>query len=230
MIKIININVKDIRFPTSKDQTGSDAIHKDPDYSATYVTIYTSDKKLKGHGMTFTLGKGNNVVASCIKLFFPIFNGLTIDEIEKNIGNLWFDCVDHSQLRWLGPEKGIVHLAVSAIFNALWDLIAKKNNKPLWKFVIDSDPETIINWLTFKHIEDVLTPEDAYKIILDNIKFKDERLQIILKEGYPSYTTAAGWLGYSDKKIVNLCKQYMSKGWKHFKFKVGLNLHEILKD
>jgi L-fuconate dehydratase len=229
MIKITNISVNDVRFPTSKDQTGSDAIHTNPDYSATYITISTSDNKLKGYGITFTLGKGNDIVASCIKHFFPIINGLTVDEIEKNIGKLWFDCVDHSQLRWLGPEKGVVHLAVSAIFNALWDLIARKNKKPLWLFVIDSEPETIINWLTFKYIEDVLTPEDAHEIILDNKKFKEERLQTILKEGYPSYTTAAGWLGYSDEKISQLCKLYMSRGWKHFKVKVGVNLQEDIK-
>ena len=224
MTKIINIDVKDIRFPTSKDQTGSDAIHTDPDYSATYVTITTSDDNLKGYGITFTIGKGNDIVASCIKHFFPIFMNLTIDEIESNIGNLWFECVDHSQLRWLGPEKGVVHLAVSAIFNAMWDLIAKKNHKPLWKYVVESEPETILSWLTFKHIEDVLSKEEALEILHQNQRFKTKRIQKILKEGYPAYTTAAGWLGYSDDKIVDLCQKYMSLGWKHFKVKVGTNL------
>ena len=229
MIKITNITVVDIRFPTSKDQTGSDAIHKDPNYSVAYITISTSDNNLKGYGITFTAGKGNDIVASCIKHFFPIFYGLTIEEIEKDISKLWFDCVDHSQLRWLGPEKGVVHLAVSAMFNALWDLIAKKNRKPLWQFVVDSEPEIIINWLTFKHIEDVLSPEEAYKIISNNKKFKKDRVETILKEGYSSYTTSAGWLGYSDKKIINLCKKYMSRGWKNFKIKVGVNLQEDIK-
>ena len=229
MIKITNITVVDIRFPTSKDQTGSDAIHKDPNYSVAYITIFTSDNNLKGYGITFTAGEGNDIVVSCIKHFFSIFNGLTIEEIEKDIGKLWFDCVDHSQLRWLGPEKGVVHLAVSAMFNALWDLIAKKNRKPLWQFVVDSEPEIIINWLTFKHIEDVLSPEEAYKIISNNKKFKKDRVETILKEGYSSYTTSAGWLGYSDKKIINLCKKYMSRGWKNFKIKVGVNLQEDIK-
>ena len=131
MNKIYNITVKDIRYPTSKDQTGSDAIHTDPDYSAAYVTILTSNPDITGYGITFTLGAGNDIVASCIKHFFPIFINLTLDEVEKNIGKLWYECVDHSQLRWLGPEKGVVHLAVSAIFNAMWDLIAKKNKKIL---------------------------------------------------------------------------------------------------
>ena len=229
MIKITNITVNDVRFPTSKDQTGSDAIHKDPNYSATYITILTSDTNLKGYGITFTLGMGNDIVASCIKNFFPIFSGLTIQEIEKDIGKFWFDCVDHSQLRWLGPEKGVVHLAVSAMFNALWDLIARKNQKPLWKFIVDSEPETIITWLTFKHIEDALTQDEAYNIILDSKKFKRDRIQTILNEGYPSYTTAAGWLGYSDEKVINLCKKYISRGWKHFKVKVGVNLQEDIK-
>ena len=129
MTKIINFTVDDVRFPTSKDLTGSDAIHTDPDYSATYVTVYTSDNNLKGFGIAFTIGKGNDIVAECIKHFFPLFIGKTIDELERDIGKLWFQCVDHSQLRWLGPEKGVVHMAVAAIFNSLWDLIAKKNVK-----------------------------------------------------------------------------------------------------
>ena len=217
MVNIVGIHVEDVRFPTSKDLTGSDAIHTDPDYSATYVTINTSEPKLKGFGIAFTIGKGNDIVAECIRNYIPIFDGLSIKEVEKNIGKLWFDCVDHSQLRWLGPEKGVVHMAVAALFNALWDLISKKNKKPLWKFVVESSPETIMSWLTFKYIEDVMTKDDAYKILTENQKYKKERTDIILKEGYPSYTTAAGWLGYSNEKIIDLCKQYMAKGWKHFK-------------
>lgn len=229
MIKINNMTVDDIRFPTSKDLIGSDAIHIDPDYSATYVTIYTSDLNLKGYGIAFTIGKGNDIVAECIKHYFEIFNGLTLKELEKNIGKLWFDCVDHSQLRWLGPEKGVVHMAVAAIFNALWDLISKKNKKPLWQFVTESKPETIMSWLTFKYIEDVMTKDDAFNILLENQKFKKDRVNKILSEGYPSYTTAAGWLGYSDQKIVELCEKFMSMGWRHFKVKVGLDLEGDIK-
>jgi L-fuconate dehydratase len=224
MIKITNMTVEDIRFPTSKDLTGSDAIHTDPDYSATYVTITTSDNNLKGYGIAFTIGKGNDIVAECIKHYFPIFIGLTVDEIEKNIGKLWFDCVDHSQLRWLGPEKGVVHMAVAAVFNGLWDIVSKKNQKPLWQFVVESKPETIMSWLTFKYIEDVMSKDDAFKILTENQEFISERKHKILKEGYPSYTTAAGWLGYSDEKIIELLNEYMSQGWKHFKFKVGTDL------
>ena len=229
MIKIIKLDVKDVRFPTSKDLTGSDAIHTDPDYSATYVTIHTSEKKLKGYGIAFTIGKGNDIVAECIKHFFPIINGLTIEEIEKDIGKLWFQCVDHSQLRWLGPEKGVVHMAVAAIFNSLWDLISKKNKKPLWQYVVESKPETIMSWLTFKYIEDVMTQDDAFKILSENQKFTEQRTKTILEEGYPSYTTAAGWLGYSDQKIIELCEKYTSMGWKHFKIKVGLDLEADVK-
>jgi len=229
MIKITNMTVNDVRFPTSKDLTGSDAIHIDPDYSATYITITTTDNNLKGYGIAFTIGKGNDIVAECIKHYFPIFKELTIDEIEKNIGKLWFDCVDHSQLRWLGPEKGVVHMAVAAVFNALWDIIAKKNQKPLWQFVVESKPETIMSWLTFKYIEDVMTKDDAFKILTDNQNFTKERTSKILKEGYPSYTTAAGWLGYSDEKIIELLHEYMSRGWKHFKIKVGTDLEADVK-
>ena len=132
--KILKLSVEDIRFPTSKDLTGSDAIHTDPDYSATYVTAYTDNENLKGFGIAFTIGKGNDIVAECIKHFFPIFENMQLDDLENNIGKLWFKCVDHSQLRWLGPEKGVVHMAVAAIFNCLWDLIAKKNKNQLLLF------------------------------------------------------------------------------------------------
>ena len=224
MTKILKLIVQDIRFPTSKDLTGSDAIHTDPDYSATYLTIQTTDPKLTGYGIAFTIGKGNNIVAKCIEEYFHLFEGLEINELENNIGKLWFNCVDHSQLRWLGPEKGVVHMAVAAIFNGLWDLIAKKNNKPLWKLISDYNPEQIINFLTFKGIEDVLSEDDAYKILKQSNDFKKDRIQKLEKEGYPSYTTAAGWLGYSDSKIIDLCKEYISKGWRHFKTKVGHDL------
>ena len=216
MTKILRFTVEDVRFPTSKDLTGSDAIHTDPDYSATYVTAYTDDSNLKGYGIAFTIGKGNDIVAECIKYFFPTFENMNLEDIENDIGKLWYKCVDHSQLRWLGPEKGAVHMAVAAIFNCLWDLIAKKNKKPLWRFVAESDPEKILSWLTFKYIEDVLTPDQALKILKDSQNDKKARIDTILKEGYPSYTTAAGWLGYS-------------MGWKHFKVKVGLDLEADLK-
>ena len=229
MTKIIKFTVDDVRFPTSKDLTGSDAIHTDPDYSATYVTVFTSDPDLKGYGIGFTLGKGNDIVSDCIKHFFSIFENMDLEDLENDIGKLWYKCVDHSQLRWLGPEKGAVHMAVAAIFNCLWDLIAKKNKKPLWRFVVESDPETILSWLTFKYVEDVLNPDQALKILKESQNDKKIRTDIILKEGYPSYTTAAGWLGYSDEKIVKLCKKYISMGWKHFKVKVGLDLEADVK-
>ena len=229
MTKIIRFTVEDVRFPTSKDLTGSDAIHTDPDYSATYVTAYTDDSNLKGYGIAFTIGKGNDIVAECIKYFFPTFENMNLEDIENDIGKLWYKCVDHSQLRWLGPEKGAVHMAVAAIFNCLWDLIAKKNKKPLWRFVAESVPEKILSWLTFKYIEDVLTPDQALKILKDSQNDKKARIDTILKEGYPSYTTAAGWLGYSDEKIVKLCEKYISMGWKHFKVKVGLDLEADVK-
>ena len=229
MTKIIRFTVEDVRFPTSKDLTGSDAIHTDPDYSATYVTAYTDDSNLKGYGIAFTIGKGNDIVAECIKYFFPTFENMNLEDLENDIGKLWYKCVDHSQLRWLGPEKGAVHMAVAAIFNCLWDLIAKKNKKPLWRFVAESDPEKILSWLTFKYIEDALNPDQALKILKDSQNDKKARIDTILKEGYPSYTTAAGWLGYSDEKIVKLCEKYISMGWKHFKVKVGLDLEADVK-
>ena len=229
MAKIRDFKVDDVRFPTSIDSTGSDAIHTDPDYSATYVTIYTDDEKLTGYGLAFTIGKGNDIVAECIKYYFPIFLNMSLEDLENDIGQLWYKCVDHSQLRWLGPEKGVVHMAVAAILNALWDLISKNNKKPLWQFIVESKPEKIIKWLTFKYIEDVLSPDEALDILEQSHDKKEKRIQTILKEGYPSYTTAAGWLGYSDNKVVELCEHYMSMGWNHFKLKVGLDLEADLK-
>ena len=224
MTKINKLNVQDIRFPTSNDLTGSDAIHTDPDYSATYVTISTNDPKLKGYGIAFTIGKGNDIVAKCIEQYFYLFEGLELEELETNIGKLWFDCVDHSQLRWLGPEKGVVHMAIAAIFNAAWDLIAKKHNKPLWKLISDYNVEQVISLLTFKGIEDVLNKDEAYKILNENLKYRKQRISLLEEEGYQSYTTAAGWLGYSNEKIVELCNQYIAEGWRHFKIKVGNDL------
>ena len=229
MTKILNFTVEDIRFPTSKDLTGSDAIHTDPDYSATYVTVITNDPNLVGYGIAFTLGKGNDVVAECIKHFFPMFENMDLENLENEIGKLWFKCVDHSQLRWLGPEKGVVHMVVAAMFNSFWDLIAKKNKKPLWKFIVESEPERIIKWLTFKYIEDVLNPDQVLQILNESQSEKKFRIDSILNEGYPSYTTAAGWLGYSDEKIVDLCNKYISMGWRHFKVKVGLDLEADVK-
>ncbi len=223
MTKIISISVSDIRFPTSKDLTGSDAIHTDPDYSAPYVVIETDDPSLVGYGINFTLGKGNEIVTKCIQCFFPIIKNLSLDEVENNIGGLWSECVDHSQLRWLGPEKGVVHLAVSALFNALWDLISKKNKKPLWRYVVDTNPKKIIDWLPFKHVDDALSKNEALEILTKSQEYKNDRIKKLESEGYPSYTTAAGWLGYSDDKIVDLCKEYMANGWKYFKIKVGKN-------
>jgi len=224
MSKIIDIIVKDIRFPTSLDNLGSDSVHVDCDYSAAYVEIFTDDKDLKGIGLTFTIGKGNDLCVACIEYFKPLFLNKNITDIEKNINSLWRSCTNHSQLRWIGPEKGVIQLSVAALFNSLWDLISKYYRKPLWKYIIDLNTEDLLNKLSFTYIDDVITREEAFNIIEDKKNNIQIATQSILKNGFPCYTTAAGWLGYSDEKMIKLTKKYLSEGWTHFKMKVGQDI------
>ena len=170
MSNIIDIIVKDIRFPTSLDNLGSDSVHVDCDYSATYVEIITDNKDLKGIGLTFTIGKGNDLCVACIKYFKPLFLNKNIAEIEKNINSLWRSCTNHSQLRWIGPEKGVIQLSVAALFNAFWDLISKYHRKPLWKYIVDLNTEDLLNKLSFTYIDDAITKEEAFNIIEDKKK------------------------------------------------------------
>tara|TARA_Y100000588_G_scaffold320461_1_gene351041 strand:- start:153 stop:1451 length:1299 start_codon:yes stop_codon:yes gene_type:complete len=224
MNKIIDICVKDIRFPTSLSNLGSDSVHVDCDYSATYVEIITDNNKLNGIGLTFTIGKGNDLCVSCINYFKPLILNKNIIEIEKNINSLWRQCTNHSQLRWIGPEKGVVQLSVAALFNALWDLISKFHNKPLWKYIIDLKTEDLLSKISFTYIDDLITIEESFEIIENKKKNIKEQTDNIINEGFPSYTTAAGWLGYSDEKMINLTKKYLSEGWTHFKMKVGQDI------
>ena len=225
MSKIIDINVKDIRFPTSLDNLGSDSVHVDCDYSATYVEIFTDSKDLTGIGLTFTIGKGNDLCVACIEYFKPLFLNKNIPEIEKNINSLWRSCTNHSQLRWIGPEKGVIQLSVAALFNGLWDLISKYYKKPLWKYIIDLKTEDLLSKISFTYLDDVITKEEAFNIIEDKKNNIETETQSIIKNGFPCYTTAAGWLGYSDEKMINLTKKYLLEGWTHFKMKVGQDIN-----
>ena len=221
---ITNIIARDVRFPTSLDNLGTDAVHTDCDYSATYVEIFTDQENMKGIGLTFTIGKGNDLCTECIKHFAPLILNKTLQEIENEIGSLWLKCTNHSQLRWIGPEKGVVHLAVAALFNGLWDLISKYHQKPLWKYIIDLNTESLIDKLSFRYLDDAITREDAYNIIQNKkINIAAEEVTI-RKNGFPCYTTAVGWLGYSDDKMIDLTKRALKNGWTHFKVKVGQDI------
>ena len=223
-LKILDVIVRDIRFPTSTDNIGTDAVHIDCDYSATYVTILTEDNNLNGFGLTFTIGKGNDLCCKTVEHFKSFIINRKIDEIEKNILLLWHQITDHSQLRWLGPQKGVVHLATAAFFNAIWDIISKYHNKPLWKYILDLHPEELINKLSFSYIDDVISADDALNIIEEKKKNLPNNLDKLDSTLFPAYTTAAGWLGYSDEKMKILVNESLKKGWSNFKVKVGQDI------
>ncbi|HUP41306.1 MAG TPA: L-fuconate dehydratase [Vicinamibacterales bacterium] len=219
-MKITGLSVSDLRFPTSTDHVGSDAVHTDPDYSAAYV-ILTSDGGLEGHGLTFTIGRGNEVCAAAIDAFRHLVVGRDLRDITSDFGNFWHSLAGESQLRWLGPEKGVIHLALAAVVNAVWDLYAKSERKPVWKLLADMTPAELVSCVDFHHMTDALTPDDARAILERHAATKGEREAALLKSGYPAYTTSVGWLGYSDEKIHRLCQEALADGWTHFKVKVG---------
>nr|WP_299385882.1 L-fuconate dehydratase [Allomuricauda sp.] len=229
--KIISIEAKDIRFPTSQSLDGSDAMNPDPDYSAAYVILKTDrDDGLEGHGLTFTIGRGNELCVSAIESLSHLIVGEDIGTIVSDFGKFWRKMiVGDSQLRWLGPEKGVIHLATGAMVNAMWDLYAKIQKKPLWQVLADMSPEELIRCIDFSYITDAITPEEALEMLKKNEATKGERIQYLKENGYPAYTTSAGWLGYSEEKIRKLCKEAVSEGWKHIKMKVGGNLKEDMK-
>ncbi|XP_017778234.1 PREDICTED: mitochondrial enolase superfamily member 1-like [Nicrophorus vespilloides] len=227
-LKIVSLDVKDVRFPTSLGAHGSDAMHVDPDYSCAYVTITTAMGK-KGNGLTFTLGRGTEIVVAAIKSLTPLIVGQTTVDIYKNFGSFWRSLTSDSQIRWIGPEKGVTHLAVAAIVNALWDLWAKLLNKPLWQLLVDLEPEQLVAAIDFRYITDVITREEAITILRDAKVGKDERLDVLKEDGYPAYTTQVGWLGYSNELLEELCHKYLAAGFTAFKLKVGRDLNDDIR-
>ena len=219
-MKITDLSVLDLRFPTSKDQVGTDAVHTDPDYSAAYVILQT-DGGFEGHGLTFTIGRGNEVCAAAIEAFRHLVVGRDLHDITSDFGGFWHSLAGESQLRWLGPEKGVIHLALAAVVNAVWDLYAKAEAKPVWKLLVDMTPAQLVSCIDFHHITDALTPDEALSILERQAATKAAREAELLTSGYPAYTTSVGWLGYSDEKIHRLCQEALADGWTHFKVKVG---------
>jgi L-fuconate dehydratase len=227
---ITRVEVRDVRFPTSRGLDGSDAMNADPDYSAAYVVLHTDDADgLEGHGLTFTIGRGNELCVAAVRALAPFVVGLSLDEIAADMGAFWRRVVGDSQLRWVGPEKGVIHLATAAVVNAVWDLWAKAEGKPLWKLLADMSPEEIVRCVDFRYITDALTPDEALEILRRQAPTRAERERELRENGYPAYTTSAGWLGYSDEKIRRLCREGMAEGWSHFKIKVGRDLADDVR-
>lgn len=224
MVKLKDLCVHDLRFPTSETLDGSDAMNPAPDYSAAYVQIESGQTGLEGCGYTFTIGRGNELCVAAIKALWPLVAGRSLDGITNDMAGFWRTLVGDSQLRWVGPEKGVIHLAAAAIVNAVWDLWAKTEDKPVWKLVGDMSAEQLVSTIDFKGMTDAITPAEALALIKAHDSGVAEREAILREKGFPAYTTSAGWLGYSDEKLKVLCSQLMAAGWKAIKVKVGRDL------
>jgi L-fuconate dehydratase len=230
MTRIVRAVTADIRFPTSRSGAGSDAMNPDPDYSAAYVTLETDHPDgLAGHGLTFTIGRGNEVCVAAIDALVPHVAGAHVEELTADLGGLWRRLVTDSQLRWLGPEKGVIHLATAALVNAVWDLYAKLEGKPLWKLLADMTPQQLVDCIDFRYIEDALTPDDALAILERNESTKAEREAVLLAEGFPAYTTSAGWLGYPEDTLPQRAQEALAAGFTHLKLKVGADRETDLR-
>lgn len=229
MAKIVKLTTYDLRFPTSDHLDGSDAMNPDPDYSAAYVIIETDQSSLKGHSFAFTLGRGNDLCCNAIKALQHLVIGLDLNWIRDNQSAFSRRMTSDSQLRWVGPEKGIIHMASGAIINAVWDILSKLDNKPLWQLVSDMNAEQISNTIDFRHITDFLNQDEAFEILKSHQKTKLDRVSILENEGYPCYVTSAGWLGYSDKKLQRLCLEAKDNGFEYVKLKVGKDLKDDMR-
>ncbi|MCK6447457.1 MAG: L-fuconate dehydratase [Planctomycetes bacterium] len=228
-IRILGLDALDIRFPTSDELDGSDAMHSDPDYSAAYAVLRTNVAGLEGHGLTFTIGRGNELCVAALRSLSHLVVGRTLDAIVRDFAGFWRALTSDTQMRWVGPEKGVIHLATAAIVNAVWDLYAKSKKQPLWKVIVDMTPEEVVSLIDFRYITDALSKDDALAILHANEPTKRARERELLERGYPAYTTSAGWLGYPDDKIRRLCREGVAQGWNHFKIKVGADLADDLR-
>ena len=226
-LRIRDLVARDIRFPTSRQDDGSDALNRG-DYSATYVVLETSEG-LSGHGLTFTNGRGNEVVVAAARALAPLVVGREMCDITKDMRGFYHSLAQDAQLRWLGPEKGILHMATGAVVNAVWDLWARREGKPLWKLLVDLTPQQLVDCIDFMWITDALTPQEALAILQAKEAGKAAREAEMREKGFPAYTTSAGWLGYSDEKVRRLCEEAVAAGWTHLKMKVGKDLEQNVR-
>lgn len=220
-MKITGLQVYDVRFPTSRSLDGSDAMHRSPDYSAAYVVLATDDEDLSGHGLAFTNGRGTEVCVAGVRALEPLVVGRSLEGITGDMRGFWRSLVSDEQLRWLGPEKGVMHLAAAAVVNAVWDLWAKRDGVPVWELLTRLPPEDIVAAIDFRYIDDALSPEEALDILRAGARGKARREAEIVASGYPAYTTSAGWLGYDDEKVRTLVRRALADGFRHIKMKVG---------
>lgn len=228
MTKITGLTTYDLRFPTSESLDGSDAMNPDPDYSAAYVVLET-DGDHQGHGLTFTIGRGNEICVAAIHALRDRLAGLDLDWITADMGRFWRHVTSDSQLRWIGPDKGAIHLATGAVVNAAWDLWAKEAGKPVWQLVSEMSPEEIVRLIDFRYLTDAITPDEALEMLRKSEPHKAARMETLRAEGYPCYTTSAGWLGYPDDKLRRLCREAKDAGFTHTKFKVGRDREDDIR-
>ena len=214
------MHVVDLRFPTSREAIGSDAVNKDPDYSAAYCILKTNGP-VEGHGLTFTLGRGTELVVQALEYLARFVVNCDLEAITQDLCAFSRQLTDESQFRWLGPEKGVIHLACGALLNAVWDMYAKVEGKPMWQLLSEMPAEELVRTIDFHYIDDVLTPDEAMQMLTEGGHGLNERLDHLRKHGYPAYTTSVGWFGFSDQKIRRLCHEALAEGWTHFKLKVG---------
>ncbi|WP_343517917.1 L-fuconate dehydratase [Sphingomonas sp.] len=229
MTRISNLRTEDIRFPTSDQLDGSDAMNPDPDYSAAYVVLETDMPGLEGHGLTFTIGRGNELCVAAIEAMRHLVVGLDLGWIIADPGRFWRHLTSDSQLRWIGPDKGAIHLATGAVVNAVWDLWAKHAGKPVWRLVAEMTPEEFVRCIDFRYLTDCITPDEALALLRARESGKADRIATLEAEGYPCYTTSAGWLGYSDDKLRRLAKAAVDAGFRHVKLKVGRDLEDDIR-
>jgi L-fuconate dehydratase len=229
MTRITDLRVFDLRFPTSQSLDGSDAMNPDPDYSAAYVILDTDTDGLSGHGLTFTIGRGNEICCAAINAMKHMVVGAQLNDILAHPGKFWRHLTGDSQLRWIGPDKGAMHLATGAVVNAVWDLLAKQADKPVWRLVADMPAEETADIVDYRYLTDVLTRDEAVAILKRTEAGKAKRIATLEAEGYACYTTSAGWLGYDDAKLRRLCQEAIDAGFNHVKMKVGRDLEDDIR-
>ncbi|MDG4824131.1 enolase C-terminal domain-like protein [Asanoa sp. WMMD1127] len=228
--RFVSLDTYDVRFPTSRELDGSDAMNPDPDYSAAYVVLRTDEVDgHEGHGFAFTIGRGNEVQTAAIAALRPYLAGRLVKSVLDDLGAFWRELVHDSQLRWLGPEKGVMHMAISAVVNALWDLKAKQAGLPLWQLLASMPPEELVSLVDFRYLTDALTPQEALALLQPGAVGREERVAELLANGYPAYTTSPGWLGYDDEKLRRLCREALDAGFRQIKLKVGADLDDDLR-
>src|SRR3954447_15488861 len=228
MAKIVELETHDVRFPTSRHLDGSDAMSPSPDYSAAYVVLRTDDGA-DGHALAFTVGRGNDVQVAGIRALAPLVVGQDVDEVLDDLGAFARRLSGDSQLRWLGPEKGVVHMAAGAVVNAAWDLRAVREGKPLWRLLADLSPQEVVSLVDFRYLRDALTPEEALDILVAAREGRPDRERLLLEQGYPAYTTTPGWLGYDDERLTRLSKEAVAAGFPMIKLKVGATLDDDVR-